>query len=86
MQKDESSFHNMCLSTCSIHIHRHLVAVLAGIVLDRDGIVLPYHIANSLLSIHTENNVKGNVQRKVRWVESGLNRWLVLQCGGAGCF
>ncbi len=31
-------------------------------------------------------NLKGIVQRKVRWVESGVNQWLVLYCCGAGHF
>jgi hypothetical protein len=28
--------------------------------------------------------VKGIVQRKLRWVESGVNRWVMLQYWGAG--
>jgi hypothetical protein len=28
--------------------------------------------------------LKGIVQRKLRWVESGVNRWVVLQYWGAG--
>ncbi len=27
---------------------------------------------------------KGIVQRKLRWVESGVNRWVMIQYGGAG--
>jgi hypothetical protein len=28
--------------------------------------------------------LKGIVQRKLRWVESGVNRWVLLQYWGAG--
>ncbi len=38
------------------------------------------------LEIWRGKYVKGVVQRKVRWVGSGFNRWVVLQCGGAGYF
>jgi hypothetical protein len=37
------------------------------------------------LKLHEEiGNIKGIVQRKIRWVESGVNQWVMLQYWGAG--
>jgi hypothetical protein len=38
-------------------------------------------------SLTTEYNLKGSVQRKLRWVETGVNRWVWASDHGAGqCF
>ncbi len=35
-------------------------------------------------NITSSCDIKGIVQRKLRWVESGVNRWVMLQYWGAG--